>query len=601
MALDHAAASAAPADIPPIPARSHGRHHNYSYKHGRRRPDDPSAASFSRPRGTSSVISPSSRLSFPPANPELISDLITSLSALPKPSSSHLDAVVPAQTSVSLPTSPGPGSFGVDYGAFSKPSLDDLRQPPLSLDELAASPPVIRTSKHRTDLSPLPAPSGASNRTARSTSRDSGGLRSFIRTSTSSRPSSNGSFGSKHDDSHSVGNLSVEPGANAAPELRHQRSHDSWSKKAGRSSKGLMYMSSKERLREKDIERKRASGGQPGGSASASAANGLETNGWPDTILAETPISEEPPTLSPDAMSPKSPLESPRPIPTRESSLKKTGGGVSSHRSSRRRSKQRDADGRVDAIPEADEHLRSRDLPKRKPLPISKTHGGSFLLGEDESLPPRNSMSRQASVRGYSAEYTRTSAQMDRIEDDGAPFPSVSQGPRREENTPDRLSRRLSGRHSPGPSDGLRLKRSSSRLQRLSQRPDEANRTSRAEPSRSNSAPSGYERPASADSIDDAVESYLCSPRLCQKIRHPETGRIISFSEVGDSEGSAVFCCVGMGLTRYVTAFYDELALTLKLRLITPDRPGVGDSEPYADGTATPLGWPGKSHWIFAW
>jgi pimeloyl-ACP methyl ester carboxylesterase len=50
-----------------------------------------------------------------------------------------------------------------------------------------------------------------------------------------------------------------------------------------------------------------------------------------------------------------------------------------------------------------------------------------------------------------------------------------------------------------------------------------------------------------------------------------------------------------MGLTRYITAFYDELALTLKLRLITPDRPGVGDSEPYADGTTTPLSWPGKS------
>jgi hypothetical protein len=48
-----------------------------------------------------------------------------------------------------------------------------------------------------------------------------------------------------------------------------------------------------------------------------------------------------------------------------------------------------------------------------------------------------------------------------------------------------------------------------------------------------------------------------------------------------------------MGLTRYITAFYDELALTLKLRLITPDRPGVGDSEPYNDGTATPLSWPG--------
>ena len=50
-----------------------------------------------------------------------------------------------------------------------------------------------------------------------------------------------------------------------------------------------------------------------------------------------------------------------------------------------------------------------------------------------------------------------------------------------------------------------------------------------------------------------------------------------------------------MGLTRYITAFYDELAKSLKLRLITPDRPGIGESEPQADGADTPLGWPGKA------
>ncbi|KAK4694409.1 hypothetical protein P7C71_g3173, partial [Lecanoromycetidae sp. Uapishka_2] len=96
----------------------------------------------------------------------------------------------------------------------------------------------------------------------------------------------------------------------------------------------------------------------------------------------------------------------------------------------------------------------------------------------------------------------------------------------------------------------------------------------------------------SNDPIDDDVEEYLTSPRLNQRITHASTGRKISFSEVGDPNGSAVFCCVGMGLTRFLTAFYDELALTLKLRLITPDRPGVGGSEPYADGSDTPLVWP---------
>ena len=100
-------------------------------------------------------------------------------------------------------------------------------------------------------------------------------------------------------------------------------------------------------------------------------------------------------------------------------------------------------------------------------------------------------------------------------------------------------------------------------------------------------------RPSTADSIDDEVEAYLSLPRLSQRVPHPQTGRIISYSDVGDSNGYVVFCCVGMGLTRYLTAFYDDLALSLKLRLITIDRPGVGGSEPITDGTDTPLGWAG--------
>ncbi|KAK6358957.1 hypothetical protein TWF696_000129 [Orbilia brochopaga] len=100
------------------------------------------------------------------------------------------------------------------------------------------------------------------------------------------------------------------------------------------------------------------------------------------------------------------------------------------------------------------------------------------------------------------------------------------------------------------------------------------------------------DRASDADSIDDAVEAYLCSPRLSQKLRFPNSGRTISFSEVGDPNGYAVFICVGMGLTRYVTAFYDELALSLGLRLITPDRPGVGESDAIPESERTVLSWP---------
>lgn len=103
------------------------------------------------------------------------------------------------------------------------------------------------------------------------------------------------------------------------------------------------------------------------------------------------------------------------------------------------------------------------------------------------------------------------------------------------------------------------------------------------------------ERPSSADSIDLAVDDYVFSPKLTQKVPHPTTGRMIAFSEVGDPKGHVVLCCLGMGLTRYLMAFYDELARTLNLRLVTLDRPGVGESGPHQlDEPSTPLSWPGK-------
>jgi hypothetical protein len=197
--------------------------------------------------------------------------------------------------------------------------------------------------------------------------------------------------------------------------------------------------------------------------------------------------------------------------------------------------------------------------------------------------------------------------------EDGAPSPAVAQ--RRSRTSGDYLEKidgpssknKKLGRETPDVSDlkqgkrDSKLKRLSGPLSPTSHEKEHPRRTSQHQPRKEVSSPEPVkpqihvdDRPTSADSIDDAVDAYLCSPRLSQKIRHPQTGRTISFSEVGDSEGYAVFCCVGMGLTRYITAFYDELALTLKLRLITPDRPGVGDSEPYTDGTATPLSWPGE-------
>ncbi|KFA54333.1 hypothetical protein S40293_04794 [Stachybotrys chartarum IBT 40293] len=604
------------ADIPPIPVRSHHRHrddrsnphahstaHSHSHSNSNSNSHSRRHSGSSRSKhGASDAPKPSTRsrsqrpapsLALPASDPEVISNLITSLGALPRSasavSSRHRAPFDPPAVppSLSLPASPGTGSFGVDYGAFAQSRLDDVQFGPVSLDDLAASPPVVRTAKPPSGFTPLTASSSlASPPKARSSSRDSA-LRSFIRTSTSSRPSSTGSFGSKHDDAQSIGNLSIERGSAPTPELRHQRSRDSWGKRSSsRAGKGLMYMSSKERLREKDLERKRTSGGASASTNPAGADSSASNTARPDPPLAETPIREEP-AFQFDTLAVERPMDTPHFIPPRDSSLRKS--TSSSVRSSTRRSKQRENEAQpVDPIPEAEEPARSRDGRHKKSALVPSELpqlGQSFLFNDDECEPRTRRPIDCANL--YSGGVSLVEEN-----DDGAPFPSVSQGRRREEAE---RNKRYSGRSSPGPNEGIRLKRSSSRLKRLSgplsPRNDERTSPAPAEPSH-NATSTGYERPLSADSVDDAVESYLCSPRLSQKIRHPQTGRVISFSEVGDADGSAVFCCVGMGLTRYITAFYDELALTLKLRLITPDRPGVGDSEPYTDGTATPLSWP---------
>ncbi|RDW89077.1 alpha hydrolase-25 [Coleophoma cylindrospora] len=555
-----------------------------------------------------------------PASPEVISSLITSLSIISSPANalfetSHSTPVSPLATknSFSQPSyfsrNPG-GSFGIDYGAFEQPSLRDLREEG-SLDELAASPPVIRTSKPPSGFSPLTAP--------KSPGRDSGTLKSFLRGS--SRPSSKGSIGSK-DDVTSIGNVSIEPGSPQPPhELRRQRSSDSWGRKQARNQKGLMYMSSKERLREKELERKRASAGTVGGNTKALSADRLALPVFDsESFMAESSVIAEEPLASRGyqdglaATSAGSNIEPDRPYPSRNSSLRPgSQGGIgsgrfiptrdsslrnkksvspsknrTSQRSSRQSTKEQD-----DTIKEMEEQpgrevrrekSRRSVQPSEAALKMMEPLDNLAMLHQKPVKPPKRA-SKQLQVED---------------DEDGAPSPAVAQRRSRATPSPVDRSNRRSGTTTPEPfEDSTKPKRSSSRLKRLSAplspKASENQRDSIGKVTSPETVKPQIhidDRPSSADSIDDAVEAYMCSPRLSQKIRHPQTGRTISFSEVGDSDGYAVFCCVGMGLTRFITAFYDELALTLKLRLITPDRPGVGDSEPYSDGTATPLSWP---------
>ncbi|KAH7631009.1 hypothetical protein B0T09DRAFT_373682 [Sordaria sp. MPI-SDFR-AT-0083] len=538
-----------------------------------------------------------------PASPEVISSLITSLSTISRPLSTHFESPfclepIGLTSPIGLSFNDSPtqksGSFGVDYGAYSKPN-DSQWNEYVPVDQATASPPVVRTGRSRPTSKISVSSKGAKSPKSPAHTREPSGLRSLLSRGSSSalsRSSSKASLASGVESigKLSIGRLSIERGSEPVSPvvtdpkpLRRQKSADSWNwRTAGRSQRGLMYMSSKERLREQEAEKNNKRASVIGISALAgSSTTGLVGTGTTsgsstprlDPFSVESIISEEPgtdfpltPKLSTEWEPPSGFGSSPPGIPTRESSLRRS---QNPKRSSTRASRmsRRDSDtGANDTIHELEEY------PSEPPEPSTERP----KRRERKMLDP---LRLSADLHVKPALSTPTINMFPEAEtDDVAPSPAIAQS-RPQDRDADPKSKRKSAFLNPdslagnGDSNGnsdVKNKRASKGI----------------------GPHVTYERPRSADSIDDAVEAYLCSPRLSQKIRHPQTGRVISFSEVGDPNGSAVFCCVGMGLTRYITAFYDELALTLKLRMITPDRPGVGDSEPYSDGNTTPLSWP---------
>ncbi|KFY64836.1 hypothetical protein V496_03027 [Pseudogymnoascus sp. VKM F-4515 (FW-2607)] len=599
---------APPSTPPPIPERT-----RYEGKYEGRRGSLP-------PPSLKLRAADGNRVHVHPASPEVISSLITSLSIISSPANRLFELPGVAH---SLPNSPYAtqttfdpidrllqnessqgGSFGIDYGAYNQ-SSHNYAMNELPLDEMSATAPVIRTAKPPSGYSSLTAP--------KSPKPDGTPIKNLLR---SSRPTSRESSG---DDALSIGSVSIEPGS-VTRDLRRRRSSDSWDKKQGRHNKGLLYMSSKERMRES--ERKRSS-------SSTTRGSGVERLPKQEfdtkSFMSEAPITEEPVVEQPEYLWDDSAAPSPsigpdssmngagnggigsgRYIPTRDSSLRNKKRAPHSGRSSRQPAPEL-AD---DTIKEVDEHS--------SPL-IDK---GAEKFDQSQSSLAVQKPREQSAVPSPTPQKPRTGGEPDRnlyadqangqsIKDDGAPSPNVTQRTSRDksEQTQSKV-KKSSGRQTPDPFERLAGRRDSKRdsgkakrssgYQSGAEGDNEQNHRISSTPSKKDiqaaegkaNRTSTDARPTSADSIDDAVDAYLCSPRLSHKIKHPQTGRVISFSEVGDPEGFAVFCCVGMGLTRYITAFYDELALTLKLRLITPDRPGVGDSEPYTDGTATPLSWP---------
>lgn len=565
-----------------------------------RRRSLPASSTYLRP-------SDANRVNIQPASPEVISSLISSLSLISSPVNELFE-----HSSESLPLtlsddrhkygnkSKGAGSFGKDYGAYKQPSIDDL-QDIGSLDELAASPPVIRTAKPPSGYSPLTAPPK---------SPKEANFRSFLRSG--SRPSSHGS-----DDASSIGNVSVEPGIVPSRELRRKSSADSWGKKQGRKHRGLMYMSSKERLREKSPHVDSDSFLAHPPIHEDVIPESADPHPNSDTLaVAESPnIGPPSPALSGFSTGSQGGIGSGRYIPPRDSSLR--------NRSATRqkRASYRSSSRHEGYVSEREEGTKTKENEQRRVAQkgdrkdLTNLQSTSNVASEmQEPLDGSLLLNKHVPTTLASKQIAETADVDERvlIEEEGAPSPAVAQRKPRIQEDDNRHSTKSAASGRPEPELGAESsKREKTKLKRLSgplsprssvhkqDAPKETGRRGVASPEPPQLTID--DRPTSADSIDDAVDAYLASPRLAQKIRHPQTGRVISFSEVGDSEGFAVFCCVGMGLTKYITAFYDELALTLKLRLITPDRPGVGDSEPYSDGTTTPLSWPGMFIAGFIW
>lgn len=651
--------------LPPvIPARTSLRPKDA--RHRRRSLPPPSS-------GTSHHYS-ANRVNVQPASPEVISSLLSSLSAISSPAENHFNSFPTIASSHSTPSSPKHyqtdffgtqrqsgradrldpllstgGGFGMDYGAYNHPN--NSRENYFLHPDDAAIPPVVRTAKPPSGFSPLTAPQKPAS------------LKSRM------RPTSLGSqsTGSRdNEDIVSIGNLSIEPGGAPRRSSASINSSGSGGRNFLKNRKGLLYMGSKERLRENEMEkeRKRNSPEISEGTGGLGIDLGKRDRNSIPATTPENPLqhemSEETSTTgsnftkaqrSSPTSSPKlgvssshtdarngSPggIGSGRFIPTRDSSLRHSHTERSTHRK-RRSHRESDDMHKVPQEVEVDNERpetvsdnteednvtrRIRELKaqkqQREDQPVSQTPDESLEaggpVGPPLSLPPQppkdppQSASALASMQMERRSHIR---EVQIIEDESsAPSPAILQRTKR--NSGARFSSTNSkptNRLSPSAKTSLdvhtsprtSMQRSNSRFKRFSRPTSPGGSESHRRTLSNPLVPQGKgpqiteERPSSADSIDYAVDEYLNSPRLSQKIRHPQTGRVISFSEVGDPNGFAVFCCVGMGLTRYITAFYDELALTLNLRLITPDRPGVGESEPYADDSGTPLGWPGKT------
>lgn len=562
-----------------------------------------------------------------PTSPEVITSLISSLSAISVPVQSHFDLNVPRIDSETNPSSPvyfppenldvsdqhppSEHGFGVTYGSHNPAEEQPPHSPFLHPDDAAASP-VIRMARAPPSPKSPKSPKFKLNPE---------------RPASAGRPTSRSSYNSYRAtfEDPAFGTITAEPGPQKVSTAASIHSTSS-----RKSLKSLLKKPSREFTGEKDkqIERLRKTNSYtdglrhnvPRSRASLRSLHSMADvveEGKPTQFAVDayrehsisTPTGMERPSLQSNHDSaPSTPggIGSGRIIPARESSLRHGYSSSPKHRKSGRHSrysstasKEIKTDSGISGVGNETEQVTKRIQELKDQQQRIKSELETDNAPQHPTKEPTSVQRPPSRVR---SDTDGSIVQHELIIDESAPSPAILTGrsrsfPRNSPQVAQRptivSSQSFATRQSfdrPDPMEKLRSRHSVE-----SQQAPRLHKRSPSGPvSHARSSVVGEDRPSSADSVDLAVSEYVASPKLTQRIRHPTSGRVIAFSEVGDPKGHMVLCCLGMGLTRYLMAFYDELARSLGLRLVTLDRPGVGESGPYVSDAGTPLSWPGK-------
>ncbi|KAJ5086355.1 hypothetical protein NUU61_007662 [Penicillium alfredii] len=569
-----------------------------------------------------------------PTSPEVISSLISSLSTISVPLNSHFDNVprIDSDSDPGLPEVPhtapvysSPPSeqhgFGMSYGAY-KTAEEPPNSPFLHPDDAALSP-VIRMAR-----APPSPKSPKSPRSPRSPK-----FKPFkTADSSQARPVSRESHTSLKAAEDSVfGTISTEPGPRVSTAVSIA-SNSSAGRKSLKGQFGLLKKPSREFIGDKESHadrlRKTSSHNDslrhnpPRSRASLRSMHSMADvaeEGRPNGVMEKTQekmVASTPPPperqsvqSTPDTSHNPGGIGSGRIIPTRDSSMRNqhSQSPGSKNRKSARHSRYSSTaskeTGTENGLPgsgnDAEQVTRRIQELKDQQQKIKTELEADNSPGKSAKATPAKQA--KSSRRPSQLDYGRATQNGSKEEksglNDSAPSPSVMTGKSRSGSRPGAPLASKPTNFPPQASKASleKLEHNKPRYRR-SLEPATPTKLHRRSPSGTLSLgrPSlSNERPSSADSIDLAVDDYIYSPKLTQRVAHPTTGRTIAFSEVGDPKGHVVLCCLGMGLTRYLMAFYDELARTLNLRLVTLDRPGVGESGPHqVDEPSTPLSWP---------